>query len=147
MRFSLFSAASIFASLVGMEATASANQLSQYANNDAFDPLSLGQQEGVMIVPFANVSSLNQKTVQPSNKMSHEKQMKELKAKEKGHLKKSDQQKTKDRVAKIQKEKAKKKKEAEKKAAKKRAACAKKNKKKTKKPKKSKKPCADVRAL
>ena len=91
-----------------MEAT-SATQLTNYQTNDAFDPLSLGQQEGVMIVPFANVSSLNQKTVQPSNKVSHEQQMKDLRAKEKDHTKKSDKEKTKKRVEKIQKEKAKKK--------------------------------------
>ena len=78
MRFSLFSAASIFASLVGMEA-ASANQVTDNPTLDAFDPLSLGQQEGVMVVPFANVSSLNQKEVKVSNKMKHSEQMAELK--------------------------------------------------------------------
>ena len=83
MRFSLFSAASIFASLVGMEA-ASANQLSSYPAQDAFDPLSLGQQEGVMIVPYANVSALNQKgKVEVSNKMTHSQQMAKLRAAEK----------------------------------------------------------------
>lgn len=79
MRFSLFSAASVFASLAGLEA-ASASQLTDYPAQDAFDPLSLGQQEGVMIVPFADVSSLNQKGVEVSNKMRHSEQMAVLRA-------------------------------------------------------------------
>ena len=82
MRFSLFSAASIFASLVGMEA-ASANQVTDNPAQDAFDPLSLGQQEGVMIVPFANVSALNQKGAEGSNKVTHRQQMARLRAQEK----------------------------------------------------------------
>ena len=64
-----------------------------------------------MIVPFENVSSLNQKGVQVSKKMTHREQMAELRARGKDP-KKSAQEKTKSRIAKIKKEKAKKRREA-----------------------------------
>ena len=102
-----------------------------------------------MVVPFANVSSLNQKEVKVSNKMKHSEQMAELKQRGKVN-KKSDQEKTKARIAKINKEKAKKRKEKKekkkaRKAARRRAAKARKYRKKC--CKKHRVPSGDVRVL